>query len=500
MQLAAELLAIDAVLGERQRMRESVRSQLFDRQLALRDDPAQFRAAHPGRRAGKSEFIPRAALLDALDAGFEEYIVIGAETQKKAKALHWHKLERAAKRAGIPLVANKQEGTFRTPWGAVILFWGISDEGAVDLLRGFSVKAAYFDEVATYASLLKYLCEDVMHPALSTTGGKLTLCGTPSLTRAGYWFEICKGKEKQNWSVHHWTMLQNKCFPRDAEEELAKAAARLGGVDNATYQREWLGEFVDDPGMQVYKYLASRNDVQCELPPGYNRDEWAHTVAVDFGMTDACAWMALASPPHSKTTWVLRARKQVGLLTDQAAQVTAEWCEQYRPERLVGDAGGLGKPYVEEWNQRFAGLTKDGKKSRSHEDYVMPVMWPAEKKEKRAGIEFVNSELVAGRILFCQPACADATEELQSLPWADETKQKEHAGYQNHCTDTLLYGEKAHMAYLNEAPRVEESKSTLHLRPDELEYIEREREELRRGLREPESDYARPVEREWWNQ
>lgn len=461
-------------------MRLSIRAGMFDRQLGLRDDPAQFRAAHPGRRAGKSEFIPRAALLDMLDAGFGEDVVIGAETQKKAKALHWHKLERIAKRAGIPLAANKQEGTMRTPWGATIHFWGISDEGAVDLLRGFSVFAAYFDEVATYASLLKYLCEDVIHPALATTGGKLTLCGTPSITRAGYWFEICCGDEKQNWSVHHWTMLENKCFPRDAAKALGEARERYG-EESATYQREWLGQFVNDPGMQVYKYVAERNDVHCVEPEGYDRQEWVHTIAVDFGMTNACGWVVLASSPHSNNVFALCALKHVGLLTDQAAKVTAELCERYQPHRLVGDAGGLGKPYVEEWNQRYAGLTAAGVKATGPTQYTMPVMANAEKTEKRSAIEFVNNELCAPRLFLCQPACSQLSEEMLSLPWADETKQKEKAGYQNHVCDCVTYAERAHMAYLNEAPPAKKT-PRVHLPADDPEYIELEREELRREL------------------
>lgn len=487
------LAAVVATLQQRRSWAAAVRSELFDKQVEVYEDAAQFRALHPGRRGGKSEGIPRWSLLDALRAGADDYVIIGAETQKKAKALHWYKLERAARRAGIPLVANKQEGTFRTPWGAVILFWGISDEGAVDLLRGFSVLAAYFDEVATYASLLKYLCNDVMHPMLSTTGGKLTLCGTPSLTRAGYWFEICVGSEKHNWSVHHWDMLQNKCFPKGtfatsrerAEHEMAKAAKRLGGIDNATYRREWRGEFVNDPGMLVYQYVPERNDVHCAAPKGYDRETWAHTVAVDFGMTNACAWTVLASAPHSKDVYALRSMKRVGLLTDQAAAITAEWCEEYKPDRLFGDAGGLGKPYVEEWNQRYTGLTKDGKTPKGTQ-YAMPPMRNAEKSEKRAGIEFVNAELCRPRIFLCQPACSPLSEELLVHAWADETKQKEKANSANHCCDTLLYGEKGHMAYLNEAP--EPPRDPRRMEPGSEEYDDWQDEEFRRR-----------TDREWWD-
>lgn len=502
-----ELKRIEAELELRCQMGMRIRADMFDRQLRLHEDGSIWRAAHPGRRAGKSEFIPRAAALDALDAGFEEVVLIGAETQKKSKALHWHKLLRILRKAGVPFEANRTDGSVRLPWGASIVFWGIKDEGAVDLIRGFKLKSAYFDEAASYSDLLKYLTEDVVGPALEDTGGRMTLCGTPSITRAGHWFEICKGKERSRWSVHHWTLLDNPCFPRDRQAVWAAAAARYGHTDatpSATFMREYMGEFVDDPGMQVYKYLSSRNDLHAPEPGHYSRRDWVHTIGVDFGLANECAWSVLTSAPTAKDIYVLCSMKQLGLLPDQAALVTAQLCDTYRPERLVGDVGGLGKPYVEEWNQRFAGKSlaevedmmaaieaareaREAPKPRPavKDAYRMPAMEGADKQAKRAGIEFVNNELCAPRIFLCQPACEPLSEELVSLPWKDELKQEEKKGRPNHCCDTLLYGEKAHMAYLNAVPDVKEE--TLRQTPDHPAYIEREMMAIREE-----------AEREWW--
>jgi hypothetical protein len=452
-----ELAAVVAELAQRERTRSAIRGELFDLQLQTCDDPAQFRALHSGRRAGKSEFIPRAAACDAMDAGFDEVVIIGAETQKKAKALHWLKLRAVVRRHNLQLTANKQDGTWETPWGSRVVFWGLKDEGAVDLMRGFNVKAAYFDEVATYAALLDHLVFSVMEPTLGTTGGTMTLCGTPSVTRAGPWFDICSGATP-GWSVRKWDALVNKRFPSnprnpDAAAWFRSVCERNGWTeDNATFQREYRGEFVDDPGMQVYRYLASRNDVDA-MPPGYDPKTWSHTIGVDFGVNDDCAWVILASAPHSKVVYVLRAQKRIGLLTDEAAKVTAELCEEFKPERLVGDSGGLGKPYVEEWNRRHAGKTKEGTEPQPGQ-YGMPAMLAADKQEKRSAIDFVNAELGATppRLRFVQPSCKPLTLELQTLPWGDENRLKEHPGHANHCADAMLYAERKHMAYLNEAP------------------------------------------------
>lgn len=502
--LLAQEQARRAAVELRRQMGERIRADMFDRQIKLYDDGSLWKIACCGRRAGKSEFLQHAACLDVLEAGFDEAVLIGAESQKKAKALHWHKVLRVLRLAGVPYEANRSDGIIRTPWGATIVFWGIKDEGAVDMLRGYKLKSAYFDECATYSTLLKYLTEDVVGPALEDTGGSMTLCGSPSVSRAGHWFEICDGSEKHKWSVHHWTLLENERFPRDRQKTWEEARKRYQHTDekpNPTFQREYEGRFVNDTSMLVYaRYLASRNDFVGDKPPGYDVRTWHHTIAVDFGTKrDACAWGVFTSAPHSRVVWVLECFKRYGMLTDQAAKQTGELCEKYKPERLVGDLGGLGAPYGEEWNRRHAGKTAQLTEPKPG-DYAMPAMLMADKADKRAGIEFVNNELAAveapparggetactpnARLRMCQPACKELSAEILVLPYADEQRLKEHPGYENHCTDVLLYGEKAHLAYLNDAPEPR----VAHRDPDEAMAWQEaaEAEELERAHQSPD--------------
>ncbi len=461
--------------------------EMFDRQLGLHDDPCQYRAAHPGRRGGKSKFAAPSATLHVLDAGFGEAVFIGAETQKKAFALQWANVALLKQKYQLPLEPNRQDAAWLTPWGARIQFVGISDANAVDLLRGFKPRAAIFDEVATYASLLQYLVQDVVKPALADTGGPLTLLGTPSLTRAGAWFEICH-QQLGHFATHHWDMRDNPRFPRDPHMVLAEALKDLGGdPENATYQREWLGNWVNDPQSQVYAYMAERNDLQ-GLPKHYDKQSWLHIVVVDFGVRDDCGWSVLACHPHERKAYVLRSFKYVGLTTDKAAGITAELCATHQPYKLIGDLGGLGAAYGLEWNTRYAGRSPrdlgvhrlDGLAS----EVPMPAMVMADKAEKRAGIDFCNTELRAGRVLFVQPDCGPLTSELASLPWADDKRLREHPGHANHCADTFLYGLKELRPYLNEAP---ERRLDPHENTAEYDrWLEqREIEELRRGDWEP---------------
>jgi hypothetical protein len=261
---------------------------------------------------------------------------------------------------------------------------------------------------------------------------------------------------------------------------LAEALKDLGGdPENPTYQREWLGNFVNDPESQVYAYLAERNDIRA-LPAHYDRQRWVHVLVVDFGVRDDCGWSILACHPDERRAYVLKSFKFVGLTTDKAAFITAAMCAEYDPYKVIGDLGGLGAAYGLEWNTRYAGRTAKEIERRNEQledgDWVMglpepirlflleglkrgpgaanpmPAMVCADKDEKRASIDFANTELRAGRVKFVQPDCGPLTSELASLPWADDKRLKEHPGHANHCADTFLYGLKELRPYLNEAP------------------------------------------------
>jgi hypothetical protein len=434
---ARRALALRAEATKRSRWREALLSELFDGQLAVHHDKAQFRADHSGRRSGKTERLPRSALVNALEAGFNEVVLIGAETKDKAKSLHWANISAVIDRHKLPFAPNASRGAFTSPWGSVIQFWGMKDRKSMELIRGFKLKSAEFDECATFAHLLKALTQDVLEPALGDTGGTATLSGTPSVTRAGNWFDICNGAP--GWSVHRRTVLDNPKFPRDARAWLDSVLAKNEWAsDCATYQREYMGRFVNDSDAQVYRYLPERNDIDA-MPAHYDRSKWLHVLGLDFGVNDDCAWTVWTAHPHRHEMYIVRSFKQAGLLVDDAAKVTAELCDEFQPVDLPADTGGIGKPYAEQWNRRYAGRLG------------MPQMRPADKQEKRAHIDLLNTDMRTGRIKLVKDECAELSSEYQSLPW-HESRLREHPGYPNHCCDSALYGYMGVRAYANKAP------------------------------------------------
>ncbi len=432
-------------------------------QLAL-DKPVTRRVvALCGRRAGKTVMAGAALMWALQNAGFDEDVVYGARTRMVAKGLIWGKLKRIIDICGLTWKVNESELTITTDAGATLHVVGFDKAAEVEKLRGMKLRLFVADEPATYSPLLGTLFRDIVDPALGDVRGSVLLCGTPGPTPVGTWYEVSCGKSER-WRLHRWTILDNPHFPSPAEY-LAEVLEENGWTEETvTYQREYMARWVADDSVLVYRYVPSRNDVLAVPPTNI------HTIGVDFGMNDETAWVVWGSAKHERATYGLHAHKQQGLLPEEAAQITAELCERYDPDVLVGDSGGLGKPYVEAFNRRYA-------------EQLNRRMKPAEKTEKRAHIEIMNNDWRAPR-LYLGPGMEAYSQELMHLPWHKDDRREEHPAYPNHCCDAGLYGYRHHTAYLSEAAPPKPPRLT----PDDDEWIEREAE----GFREESG-------RDWWD-
>jgi hypothetical protein len=454
----------------------------MQKQVAL--SKARWRAITCARRAGKT-VLDTALAADSLHAsGHDETTLYLARNRSVAKELFWPKIRGLVKRHNLPWALNEAELRVTTPAGGVLLVKGAEGgdpEEEREKLRGLKMRRVICDEPATYSATLGKLLKDVIEPGLGDLRGDCIVNGTPGIVCSGTWHEISTGVlpvgdkrpkiSLEKWARWHWDIRRNPFF-KDSEQYLQEVLAENGWTEeNPTFQREYLGMWVVDESAQVYRYVDTRNAVTSV--PGYNResDDWAHTIGADFGVNDACAWTVLASHRHSKEVYVVESVHHRGKLPEEAAGITRELVERYHPHRLVGDAGGLGKPYVEEFNRRFpAGIR----------------MVAAEKTEKRANIELINGDLGSGRLKLLMPACTDLAEQMKTLPWANDEREYEHQGYSNDLCDSCLYGWRAHRAYLNEAPAPPKPRLT----PDSDEWIRREEERFMARQRAQE---------DWWD-
>lgn len=430
--MSSELIAYaDAKLGPWWRQKMAIRSTMFAQQLDLYDDPAQFKEAHAGRRGGKSDGMPKSCAMDGLDAKLNEVVLIGAETLKKARALHWANLQAVVKQFNLPFVANGQDATWTNPAGGCIRFVGLNDATSVEEIRGYKILAFRLDECATMAGYLPRLVESVLEPALGDLEGQATFYGTPSVTRAGPWFDICDGAEKSKWSHHHWDVRDNPHFwvGKGGGEAWLQSVLKRNAWSwhDATFQREYLGNFVDDPDAMVVSYKASR-DAVTELPKDYSKD-WPHVAGVDVGHDDAFAVVVVAMcPTQPERRYILASEQQAKLTNDGMADMLARMVQQYGCQSVVCDPGGGGKAFYVTFSRKYAdkmGINVRGAKKEAG-SVVESVRW-------------LNTELRCERLKVLCPDAQPLATEWQTLPWKDEFRQEPHPGYPNHLHDAARY-------------------------------------------------------------
>lgn len=471
--------------------------QLFPAQRAPVSSRGRWKALTTSRRAGKTiALIAECAdRLEQCKRG--EYVLYIAKTRDAAKELAWDKLVALDEQYKLGWTFRVGDLHIETPEGGVLLLRGAEGSDAEkerQKIRGLEVRHAALDEAQSYASTIRLLLRTTIEPSLGKLRGTCTVAGTPGEVMGGGWYNISHKHDgcETKWERYHWTVRENPHFP--------DAVAYLAGVlvdnqwteENPTYQREYEGVWIADDSVQVYRYLASRNRVSSI--PGYEL-EWPHGLGVDFGQDDACAWTLHANKPSTKKIFGVLSLKVRGLKPSECAEITGYLVAKTKPDVLVGDGGNLGGiVYIDAINERLVDTTGQE-------------MIGAQKSEKRAYIELLNGDLRAGLLLLCDgpvqwilddpdaPAvlkeaalhgCAPLMDEMETLPWANEARLKEHAGHANHCCDSNLYDWRHLSAYLSDAapPR----RDPVHGEPGYQEWL------MNMDL---EAERAR-IERPWW--
>jgi len=432
--------------ARRKAIRDQIASELHPKQrdvLVAILSGAQYIAALCGRRAGKTEFDARLIAIALERCGPDEFVFYAAVTRSLAKDLMWSRLAALNERYSLGWRMLEHEGRIVTSRGGTFRVLGFDKLPELEKTRGYKTRLIVFDEPATYADKLEKLIRDCVGPSLGDLRGTLLINGTPGEVCAGFWHDVSTGRNAR-YETFHWTVLDNPHFPRDAAAMLAEERAANGWTEeDATYQREWMGRWINDPTAQVYKFAYDR-DVILQLPGDYQErgGRWMFTLGIDFGYSpDPCAWGVLGSPPHSHDTYLVHTEEHYELLPDQAAEVTARLVDRFDPQAVVGDPAAAA--YIAEWNRRWSEQSKAW-------------MHPADKLGKFDAIDVLNGEMRAGRFKVYAPACQTWIGQAQSLPYKNSlTRDQEHPAYANHSVDCVLYSHRRHRSYLQELPNRE---------------------------------------------
>ncbi len=194
----------------------------------------------------------------------------------------------------------------------------------------------------------------------------------------------------------------------------------LAQLDPTTRLQLEHGKWVQDSSGLVYGHFDRSRNVR-PMPP-IDRQRWRFTLGLDFGFTDATAFVVIGWEQYSNTVWIIYSEKKRGMTPSDVAERVTELDAEWHFDRIVGDIGGLGKGYAEEMRQRWQ----------------IPIK-PAEKNNKQGYIKLFNGGLASGDILVVDGQNDELITEWEDLPWSDEEHSKEAEGFDNHLADAALY-------------------------------------------------------------
>lgn len=377
------------------------------------DDPAKIKAAVCGRRAGKT-WLAAVGLYEAARRTARTQCPYIALSAVSARRIMLPVLEDINARYRLGMQIHRHELTARLDNGSEVFMVGGDDMRKVEALRGGRYARVVVDESASFpAGLMRYLCEDVLAFALMDLDGDLWLMGSPNAAAAGHFHDLTTGDnpEVQRVSSHHWTVLDNPHIPH-AAAWLERFRREKGWDELAPgYQREGLGRWVRDATMLVFRFDGARH-LETEAPTGMRR-----VLGVDLGASKekpTTAFVVCGWTRWDQVTHVEHAEKIAGVVPSTGADIIARLMREWPGiSHVIVDAGGLGWGYVEEWRRRG-----------------LPVV-AAEKRDKRAYIEFLNSDLDAGRLRVAERGCGPLLDEMRLLQW-DEAREQYDDRFADH--------------------------------------------------------------------
>lgn len=387
------------------------------KQRAFIEDQSRRKAILGGRRGGKSEGAFRWACLD-WEKHPEMRVPIVAITKGHAKRIYGPIIARMKRLFEMPYKYNELTGDVTFPNGYTIWLVGADKDTEVEKMRGPAYAKAIIDEPGSFPDhRLRYLCEDILDPALMDVMGPLALVGTPGLNPAGYYYERTTGDGKlSKWSTHHFTCLDNP-YVKGHEYLEEKRKDNEWDEQNPTYIREYMGAWILDKASKVYQWDRDKNAFQ-RLPSGL---AWRDCVAVDIGWDDNTAFSYGCASKSLPDIFVKRCWRLSNPTVPRIAAELMKLKANSAQLRIVMDTAGGAKVIAETLRR----------------EYSLPVM-PAFKPEKLNRIHDARSRLQAGTLKFNLQGCRDLTDEADILPW-NEKRDDHHEDFLDDCWDATLY-------------------------------------------------------------
>lgn len=394
-------------------------------QRRVREDPARRKSVMVGRRGGKTYGEAADFIIDGLRCPQSNYAYITLY-KETARNILWDNpktgLRALDQKFGLNSHVSNSQNVLTLPSGSRIALYGAKREADLDKLRGQAFKKAKIDECKSFApARLKVLIDDVLRPTLADEQGSLTLMGTPGTVLAGPFFEatclaaygdLSRIMETTTvkchrygdpptklWSLHQWSVADNTALPHLWQEALSVKSANEWADSNPTWIREWLGLWILDLSLLVYRYDQEHNwsGASNLLPRGKWNNVLAfyHTLSDELGLV---VWSYADDQPGLYQRWDRRLERATTEHIAREVKVAEQMFGEF--EIVIGAREGGGKEIFRDLNENH-GLPVIEGSLRQVSDLVV----------------LMNSDMEAGRVHALEGS--DLSDELIKLQWVD---------------------------------------------------------------------------------
>ena len=247
---------------------------------SIANSPRQEQVILCSRRWGKS-YLAAVLAIEAAMAKSYSRILIVCPTLKEAENIFVGHIEMIL--ADSPSMYNwsfNQTKKKWTLWNKSVIVLGGTDNKNSDRLRGTKADLIIIDE-AGMCSDFEYLVESVLRPQTLTTGGKIIMCSTPSVSVMHPFMARYVNAAEERGELNVYTVYD---APHLSAEVIEKLKEEAGGEETTSWRREYMCEKIVEETIAIvpeFDKMKKELVVEHSLPRYFQ----CYTVA-DFGFND----------------------------------------------------------------------------------------------------------------------------------------------------------------------------------------------------------------------
>lgn len=359
----------------------------FPKQKELILSKSKQKAVVCGRRSGKTTSAIIALLRKCLSKPRQRCCYVSL-TKSHAVELIWDAMKHFVSDfnlgSDVRFMEENKEVYFEN--GSKIMLFGSDTEQDYAKLRGNDIHLGIVDE-AQHNKYLKEILFSTLIPCCWKVDGEVWVMGSPSIINRGVWYDLFHGTNTENamndassfskvykqFEKFSWNLkanspalldkyenypeeLKNKFSKYEGNELLKKlgdyelhqiAKDIFGGdINNTTFKREYVGQWVEESFSFLYDYKEGRN-TYFELPNSH----FNYIIALDIGgsgmsgvgTSDA---IVIVGWENNGSHLYLIEEHKLKIDIVECGQLLKTLYEKFKPVHLIADTGGGGAKAV----------------------------------------------------------------------------------------------------------------------------------------------------------